>query len=292
MTVGVNVELPSDTTGCFACTSLPTDHPDRTGCLCRSPVGLPFAVLVIAGAPVELALRLVHLLHQLNPAGGRKFARRKAKYQRRWDRGDARNLQTTELYERAELGLRRAIETTARALHPSKARKPKSAKKAKKAKSAKSTPMSCRRAKARRAPGRAPRPATRRAASQLRAADGGGGDPPSGDPDPAPAAGVPGASAISLKIGPVITGDRTFSRGRSTFSDRENTFATTTALPQAFAERTRLASAAAFAVAFSTVLSATPGPLAFPSPTGRRKCWRDNHYHPLSAGRSHSHGWE
>lgn len=168
---------PKPSTGCFACSALPPC--DREACVaCRAPVGLPFAALVLEPAPVEPVARLEHLRRQAAvAAGAAQYAAREAVYQDRWDRGHARDLRvTSDLYGRAERRLRREIERVERQLRPAT---PKAM--------SKPATMSSRRAKSRRSPGRAARPARRAAARQHQAGDdgGGGGDPPPGDPEPA-----------------------------------------------------------------------------------------------------------
>lgn len=248
MTATVDVaEVKAPAKTCFACEPLPPGHPDREGCVCGSPVGFHYAALVLARGPVELPARLEHLRQQIAmTAGARSHIDREAEFQDRWDRDHARDLRATAVrYARAEQRLRREVERLEHELRRSQ-----------------SASAPTRRANTRRAPGRTPRPAGRRAAAQRQAAaDGGGGgdgDPPSGDPDPAPAAGGPGPSTLSLKIVPVITGDGTFSRGRSMFSVRESASAATEASRLAFAARTRLAHAAVFAATFSGVPTAEP----------------------------------
>lgn len=176
MSVDTDVE-PKPSTGCFACSALPPR--DREACVgCRAPVGLPFAALVLEPAPVEPVARLEHLRRQAAvAAGAARYAAREAVYQDRWDRGHARDLRaTSDLYGRAERRLRREIERVERQLRPAT---PKAA--------SKPTTMSSRRAKSRRSPGRAARPARRVAAQRQQAGDDGGGDPPPGASEPASA---------------------------------------------------------------------------------------------------------
>lgn len=178
--------------GCFACSPLPPG-PDRDQCPCRAPVGLACIGAILEPPPAEPGARLEHLRRQAQlAAGAREYAEREAVLQDRCDQDHARDLRTTSTsYAHVERRLRGEIERLERELSTARS---------KPATKAKKSSRQARRGNTRRAPGRAPRPAGRRAAAQQRqaAADGGGGgdgDPPSGDPDPAPSAGP--ARAIS-----------------------------------------------------------------------------------------------
>lgn len=187
-TVGTSTTA-SKANGCFACAPLPAGA-DRDACLCRAPVGLPCAALILEPSPVEPEARLAHLRQRAAmAAGARQHAAREAKFQDKWDPGHARDLRTTSShYAHAEQRIRREIESVKRELGGSKPTKGK-----------KTPSRSTRRSNTRRTPGRTPRPAGRRASRQTAAGGGGDGDPPSGDPDPAPA---PGAAASTAPLPP------------------------------------------------------------------------------------------
>lgn len=180
MTVGMNVELKTHTTGCFACSQLLTNDPDREGCLCSAKVGLPNAAQILEPAPIEPKARLEHLRRQAAmSAGAQRHLEGEAQYQDRWDRVHARDLRATAiLYARTEQRLRREIEETERKLRSKASTKGKK-------KSTRSN-RTTRRSNTRRTPRRTSRPVSRRPAqsSQSTVDPGGGGDPPPADSEP------------------------------------------------------------------------------------------------------------